>query len=106
MGVLIDADNLNHSFLLDKNGAVTTFDAPDAGNVPGSLQGTLPWGINTNGAITGWYVDEANVNHALCVIGTAPSLSSTFRARARASARSGALLRTGRWPDFTSTRTM
>jgi len=63
MGVLIDADNLNHGFLLDKNGAVTTFDAPDAGNVPGSLQGTLPWGINTNGAITGWYVDATNVNH-------------------------------------------
>ena len=29
----------------------------------GFNQGTLPWDINTNGAITGWYVDEANVNH-------------------------------------------
>ena len=58
-----DADNLSHGFLMDKNGAFTTFDAPDAGNVPGSLQGTYPFGINTNGAITGWYVDEANVNH-------------------------------------------
>jgi hypothetical protein len=65
MGVLIDADNLNHGFLLDKNGAVTTFDAPDAGNVPNSfpLQGTLPWGINTNGEITGFYVDATSVNH-------------------------------------------
>src|SRR5262245_20435200 len=65
MGVLIDADNLNHGFLLDKNGAVTIFDAPDAGNVPNSfpLQGTLPWGINTNGEITGFYVDVTGVNH-------------------------------------------
>ena len=31
--------------------------------VQASDQGTYPWGINTNGAITGWYVDEANVNH-------------------------------------------
>ena len=31
--------------------------------VRASIQGTLPWGINTNGAITGWYVDNANVNH-------------------------------------------
>ena len=30
---------------------------------PGSLQGTYPFGINANGAITGWYVDEANVSH-------------------------------------------
>jgi hypothetical protein len=63
MGVYIDADSLNHGFLLDKNGALTTFDAPDAGNVPGSFQGTLPWGINTNGEITGYYVDGTNVNH-------------------------------------------
>src|SRR6266404_4488712 len=63
LGVLIDADFVNHGFLLDKNGALTTFDAPDAGNVPGSFQGTLPWGINTNGAIAGYYVDGTNVNH-------------------------------------------
>ena len=63
MGNYLDPDNLSHGFLMDKNGAFTTFDAPDAGNVPGSLQGTYPFGINTNGAITGWYVDEANVNH-------------------------------------------
>src|SRR5215813_3375731 len=65
MGVLIDADNLNHGFLVDKNGAVTTFDAPDAGKVPNSfpLQGTLPWGINTNGDISGFYIDETSVYH-------------------------------------------
>ena len=63
MGNYLDADNVSHGFLRDKKGAITTFDAPDAGNVPGSFQGTYPFGINTNGAITGWYVDEANVNH-------------------------------------------
>src|SRR4051794_9491287 len=62
MGNYLDADNLSHGFLMDRNGAFTTFDAPHAGNVPGSLQGTYPFGINPNGAITGWYVDEANVN--------------------------------------------
>ncbi|HEY2142894.1 MAG TPA: hypothetical protein VGH06_00950 [Candidatus Udaeobacter sp.] len=63
MGNYFDADNLSHGFLRDRNGAYTTFDAPDAGNVPGSFQGTYPFGINTNGAITGWYVDATNVNH-------------------------------------------
>jgi hypothetical protein len=63
MGVYADADSLYHGFLLDKNGAVSTFDAPDAGNVPGSFQGTVPWAINTNGEITGYYTDETNVNH-------------------------------------------
>ena len=63
MGNYIDADNLSHGFLLDRNSVITTFDSPHAGNVPGSLQGTYPFGINASGAITGWYVDEANVNH-------------------------------------------
>jgi hypothetical protein len=63
MGNYLDADNLSHGFLMDRNGAFTTFDAPHAGNVPGSLQGTYPFGINPNGAITGWYVDVENVNH-------------------------------------------
>jgi hypothetical protein len=63
MGVYADADSLYHGFLLDKKGAVTTFDAPDAGNVPGFFQGTVPWAINTNGDITGYYVDATNLNH-------------------------------------------
>ena len=63
MGNYLDADNVSHGFLRDRHGFITTFDAPDAGNVPGSFQGTYPFGINQGGAITGWYVDEANVNH-------------------------------------------
>jgi hypothetical protein len=54
-------DSLSHGFLLDKNSVFTTFDAPSAGTGPG--QGTFPFGINSNGAITGWYIDGADVNH-------------------------------------------
>ena len=106
MGDLLDADNVSHGFLMDRNGAFTTFDAPDAGT--GSFQGTYPFGINTTGAITGWYVDEANVNHGFvrdrhgAIVefdvpgaGTAPSKVQT----------STASLRTERCTDFTSTRT-
>jgi hypothetical protein len=46
---------------MDRNGVITTFDAPSAGT--GSLQGTFPFGINSSGAITGWSTDDANVNH-------------------------------------------
>jgi hypothetical protein len=63
MGNYVDADNLSHGFLMDRNGAFTTFDAPDAGHVPGVDDGTYPFGINANGAITGWYVDDSDANH-------------------------------------------
>ena len=42
LGVLIDADFVNHGFLLDKHGAVTIFDAPHSGT--GFNQGTSPLG--------------------------------------------------------------
>jgi hypothetical protein len=63
MGNYFTPDTLSHGFLRNTDGTFVTFDAPDAGNVPGSFQGTYPFGINTNGAITGWYVDGADVNH-------------------------------------------
>jgi hypothetical protein len=63
MGNYIDADNLSHGFLRYADGTFTTFDAPDAGHVPGVDDGTYPFGINTRGAITGWYVDDADANH-------------------------------------------
>jgi hypothetical protein len=46
---------------MDRTGAFTTFDAPSAGT--GAGQGTIPFGVNTSGAITGWYIDEVNVFH-------------------------------------------
>ena len=66
MGNYLDADNLSHGFLRNRDGTFTTFDAPGAGHVPGSDDGTYPFGINTNGAITGWYVDDARCESRLC----------------------------------------
>ena len=40
---------------------IITFDAPGAGT--GAFQGTLPYGINPEGAIAGYYVDASNVAH-------------------------------------------
>jgi hypothetical protein len=50
-----------HGFVRDRDGAITTFDAPCAGT--GSGQGTFIGDINPEGAITGNSVDNNNVNH-------------------------------------------
>jgi len=63
MGNYFSPDTLSHGFLRNTDGTFVTFDAPDAGTVPGSFEGTYPFGINPNGAITGWYVDDADANH-------------------------------------------
>jgi len=44
-----------------QKGTIITFDAPGAGTDPG--QGTIPNGIDPQGAVVGWYVDAGNVNH-------------------------------------------
>jgi hypothetical protein len=68
-GAYIDANNVVHGFIRAPWGAFTTFDAPGAGTVPGvqgcteSCQGTIPWGINPAGEITGQYMDANNVVH-------------------------------------------
>ena len=62
LGVLIDAAFVNHGFLLDKNGAFTMFDAPDAGTRASTKVPTLGESIRME-TITGCYVDEANVYH-------------------------------------------
>jgi len=74
-GFFSDSNNVMHGFLRDPWGAITTFDAPGAGNesvvpgyqgTPGGVmggQGTYPWSINPAGAITGGYADESNVFH-------------------------------------------
>ena len=63
MGNYVDAANISHGFLRNNDGTFTTFDAPGAGIVPDTDDGTFPFGINTNGAISGWYVDNDDVNH-------------------------------------------
>jgi hypothetical protein len=47
----LDASNVNHGFVRDPDGAITTFDVPGAGTGPG--QGTIPQTINPAGAIVG-----------------------------------------------------
>ena len=55
------AGNALHGFLRDQNGAITTFDAPNAGTGPG--QGTTPFSITPGGAIAGRYSDASSVFH-------------------------------------------
>jgi hypothetical protein len=63
-GRYVDASNVNHGFLRNPGGdAVSTFDAPGAGQTAGSGQGTFPRSINKAGAITGHYIDANNVIH-------------------------------------------
>jgi hypothetical protein len=63
-GYYLDANNVYHGFVRDPWGKVTSFDAPGANTSPGSYSGTFPVSINDEGAITGYYLDANNVNHA------------------------------------------
>jgi hypothetical protein len=60
-GYYNDGFNLNHGFLRDSDGTITTLDAPGAGT--GTFQGTIADGINPDGQITGLYIDAGNVRH-------------------------------------------
>ena len=60
-GVYFDSNGVNHGYVRNKQGAITTFDVPAAGT--GAFQGTLPESINPSGAITGQYLDASGVNH-------------------------------------------
>jgi hypothetical protein len=63
MGNYFTPDTISHGFLRDENGDFLSFDAPGAGTNPGTFEGTYPFGINPNGAITGWYIDGDDLNH-------------------------------------------
>jgi hypothetical protein len=63
-GYYLDANNVYHGFVRSPQGKVTTFDAPGANTAAGSYSGTFPVSINDQGAITGYYLDANNVNHA------------------------------------------
>jgi hypothetical protein len=63
-GHYVDANKVTHGFLRSPGGTeFTAFDAPGAGRVGGSGQGTFPKSINKAGAVTGHYVDSNNVAH-------------------------------------------
>ena len=95
MGNYFDADNISHGFLRDRNGNFITFDAPDAGHVPDSVEGTYPFGINPQGAISGWYVDDSDVNHGF-VRGTVANLQFDVPGAGDGGSSSSVLLRTVR----------
>jgi hypothetical protein len=60
-GYYIDPGNVNHGFVLNPDGKVSTFEAPNAGT--GAGQGTLGESINLKGESVGYFVDEKNVDH-------------------------------------------
>jgi hypothetical protein len=62
-GWYVDANYLAHGFLRAPDGKFTIFDAPGAGTVVGSWQGTYPMGNNPAGVTTGYYLDANNVYH-------------------------------------------
>ena len=62
-GYWIDSSKIGHGFLRYPNGAILKFDALGAGTVPGSLQGTVPQGMNFWGEVVGYLLDANNVGH-------------------------------------------
>jgi hypothetical protein len=66
VGFYMDSSVVYHGFLRATDGKITTFDAPGAGTIPYPSQveqGTEAWGMNPEGAITGYYRDTNNVAH-------------------------------------------
>jgi probable HAF family extracellular repeat protein len=62
VGYYLDARAVFHGFLLS-GGQYTTLDDPHAGTGAGTLQGTIPTGINASGVITGYYIGPNNDFH-------------------------------------------
>jgi hypothetical protein len=64
IGYSIDEKGFFHGFVRYPEGRVKTIDAPGAGTVPGSGQGTIVLSINNGGTIVGQYQDANFVYHA------------------------------------------
>jgi hypothetical protein len=62
-GYYVDDSNLYHGFVRYPDGKITTFDAPGAGTLTGSAQGTVAYSINLEGAIAGQYQDGSFIYH-------------------------------------------
>ena len=60
-GYFNDGYDENHGFVRDTTGAITTLDAPNAGQ--GGFQGTVANGINAWGTVAGWYIDANSAYH-------------------------------------------
>ena len=94
LGVYIDADDVGHGFLLDKNGALQCSMLRTAVS-PRLPSRCLPLGINASGAITGYYIDEANVNHGFVRDKHGEIIEFDVPGAARLCPGRAALLRTG-----------
>ena len=62
-GFYLDASNVYHGFLRTRHGTFITFEAPGADTTADSFNGTLPFSINSAGAIAGEYLDASSVLH-------------------------------------------
>src|SRR5258706_7077166 len=61
-GFWVDANEVQHGFIRDRDGSSAIFDVSDAGTGPN--QGTVPLSINARGAVAGLYVDAGFAQHA------------------------------------------
>ena len=79
VGLFTDGDYVFHAFLRAANGAITVYDAPNAGT--SSEQGTGGLAINPSGTIAGTYEDANSVLHGFVVtpaeIATTTTLSAS-----------------------------
>jgi hypothetical protein len=63
-----DENQIYHGYVRSPDGTFREFDAPGAGNTPGSYEGTTPLSLNDFGVITGYYVDNNNLTHGFAGI--------------------------------------
>ena len=61
VGFYVDANNVSHGFVRDKDGTTTPIDVPGAGT--GAGQGTFALSINPSGEAIGFYIDSNDVSH-------------------------------------------
>jgi uncharacterized membrane protein len=64
-GTYRDANLVRHGYLRQPNGTFVSFDDPQAAQLPLSAthEGTVPFSINANGAVVGYYADANGVRH-------------------------------------------
>jgi hypothetical protein len=60
-GYYVDSNFENHGFVRTPDGAISTFDAPNAGQ--GAFIGTTAVAINASGRVTGYYYDANDIAH-------------------------------------------
>jgi hypothetical protein len=63
MGYVVGDQHVFHGFVRSADGRFETIDAPGAGTLAGSFQGTIPDSINIQGMIVGQYKDANNIYH-------------------------------------------